>query len=249
MSTAFRTYRFELRPTSAQRGALERTGHARRFAFNWALGRWREHYRDHGTSPDPNDLMRHLAEMKRAPGFEWLADVNAQILQQAVCDVRRAYTNFFERRARYPRFKSRKRDPLRFRVPQHLVLDGERLFAPKLGWIRLCLSRPVAGEIRSATFKRSPEGRWFVAILTRFEAPTPQPVSRAARVVGVDLGLAAFAVMSDGLRIAPEGRRQLVAAGHADTSNACGAQVRPPMEARGDEAGTPAGMPKRFDSG
>ncbi len=129
-------------------------------------------------------------------------EVDSQLLQQALTDLGRAYTNFFERRARFPRFKSRKRDQARFRIPQRVVLRDGRLYCPKLGWIRVRQSRPIGpGEtIKSATSKQTATGQWQVTLVAEFEAPALALASLRpdANVVGIDLGLKTFAVCSDG---------------------------------------------------
>jgi putative transposase len=68
-------------------------------------------------------------------------EYNAQALQQVLADLQRAFANFFERRPRYPRFKSRKQEPGRFRCPQDVKARGGSVFVPKIGWVRIRQSR------------------------------------------------------------------------------------------------------------
>jgi putative transposase len=165
----YRTYRFELRPRAGQARAFYKAAAARRFAYNLALERWRAHYSKTGTSPSRAYLCRELARQKRQPGYEWLCDVSSQVPQQAVTDLWRAFQAFFRGRARYPRFRSRKRDALRFRFPGPVNVRDDRLYLPRIGWTRVRLSRPIHGEIRSVTIRES-RGRWFALVLTRFES-------------------------------------------------------------------------------
>jgi putative transposase len=146
-------------------------------------------------------LSHELTQLRRASGQDWLREVPSQIPQQALVDLWHAYRQFFRGQARYPTFRSRKRDTPRFRIPQHVRVSGTRVYVPKLGWIRLRLSRPVEGPTKSATFKRDARGRWHVTLVQPF-LPHPLPSHPdPPRVVGIDLGLTEFAVLSDGSRI------------------------------------------------
>jgi putative transposase len=194
----YRTYRFQLRPDRSQLRALERAGAARRFAYTLALERWRAYYQQTGASPNRAYLCRELTKQKREPGFEWLRDVSSTVPQQAVADLWRAYQAFFQGRARYPRFRSRKRDAVRFRFPGPVKVRGDLLYLPRIGWTRMRLSRAIHGEIRSVTVRQSESG-WFALILTRFELDgSVTDVGPTSDFVGIDLGLIRTATISDG---------------------------------------------------
>src|SRR5215472_16116322 len=99
-----------MRPSKAQGPVLNRMAGARRFVWNWALRRWKDHYAATGQSISLKQLSTELTALKAQPATAWLNQVDSQALQQALKDLHRAFVNFFARRARYPRFKSRKRD-------------------------------------------------------------------------------------------------------------------------------------------
>lgn len=203
MSTYRKAYRFRLRPTSAQDTLLTQGAGARRWVWNWALRRWKDHYTNHGVSIPLRQLSSELTALKHQPETAWLKDSDSQALQQTLADLHRAFTNFFEKRARYPKFKSKKRDPLRFRIPQRVTLANGTVSVPKVGRIRLRQSRPVEEPTKSATFRRAPDGHWYVTLTTRFEMPdVVLPAPDPKNVIGIDLGLKNFAVLSSGERIA-----------------------------------------------
>ena len=131
---------------------------ARRWVWNWALARRKETYAATGKSISLKQLSAELTALKREPGTAWLGEVDSQALQQVLKDLHRAFTNFFERRARYPRFKSKKRDPMRFRIPQRVRVDDGKVHVPKVGTVRIRQSQPVEEPTRSATFRRSADG-------------------------------------------------------------------------------------------
>jgi putative transposase len=146
-------YRFRLEPPRKQEQTLRQFAGARRWVWNWALAQCQAYYRETGKSLPARELSARLTALKDQPDTAWLRDINAQALQQTLADLHRAFANFFERRARYPRFKSKKRDLPRSRIPQRVRLAGASLRVPKIGPVRMRLSRPVEGTTRSATFK------------------------------------------------------------------------------------------------
>lgn len=191
-----------MRPTKDQEPILNRLAGARRWVWNWALRRWKDYYEVNGKSIGLKQLSTELTALKQQPETAWLKEADSQSLQQTLKDLHRAFTNFFVGEARYPRFKSRKRDPLRFRIPQRVKVADGKVYVPKVGLVRIRQSEPVTETTKSATFRRTPDGHWYVSLVVEFEMPdvalpTPDP----AKVVGVDLGLKDFAVLSGGERV------------------------------------------------
>ena len=201
------TYRYRLNPTVAQETLLNQFAGARRWVWNWALDRKMAHYRQTGTTLSYHDLAGELTQLKQQPETAWLREMDSQSLQQALRDLDSAYQHFFRRVKRgekhkgFPRFKSRKRDTPRFRIPQRVVLHAEAVGVPKIGRIRAVVHRPLEGVTKGATFKREPNGHWFVSIVTEQQAAprTERPVQTH---VGVDVGLKSLAVYSTGETIA-----------------------------------------------
>ncbi len=172
-----------------------------RFVFNKALALQQERH----AAGEPNlnypQLCKALTEWKAQPDLRWLREAPIQPLQQALKNLERAYTNFFKRRAALPRFKKKGRSDS-FRYPQGFKLDqaNGRIFLPKLGWMRLRLSRPVLGTVKNVTVSLR-AGRWFVSIQTEREVEPPVP--QATSAIGIDMGIAHFATFSDGDFITP----------------------------------------------
>ena len=201
-TTIRKAYRYRLEPAASQREQLDRFAGARRFVWNWALAAWKAHYDAHGKSIPAKDLSAMLTALKNQPETQWLREMESQSLQQTLADLQRAFSNFFARRARYPRFKSKKRDHARFRIPQRVTLVGGRLSIPKIGFVPLRLSRTVDGTIKSATFSRDACGHWFVCLSVRCEVPVAAlALPSKGAVVGIDLGLKDAVVLSTGERV------------------------------------------------
>lgn len=196
------TYRYRLDPTSEQERLLNQFAGARRFVWNWALNQKRQHYQQTGTMLSYNNLAAELTQMKQQPATAWLREMDSQSLQQALRDLDSAYQHFF-RRARngekkkgFPKFKSRKTDPPRFRIPQRVKLEGSLVSVPKIGLMKLILHRPLEGVTKSATFKREACGHWYISLVTEQIVPTgDRPVQTH---IGIDVGLKSLVVLSTG---------------------------------------------------
>lgn len=197
-----KAFRFRLKPNAEQFQGLARMAGARRFVWNWALALGQAHYRATGKGMPAAELSRRLTALKLEPETAWLRDVDSQAMQQVLADLRRAYCNFFEKRAGFPRFKSRKTDQARFRIPQRVKIADGRVYVPKVGSVGIRQSQPVEGDTKSATLKRNTCGNWDVTLVTEFEMPdTGLAAVEPSGVIGVDLGLKDFAVLSNGERI------------------------------------------------
>ncbi len=202
-TTLRRVYRFRLEPTPTQEEGFRRYAGARRFVWNWALAQRQAYYKATGKGLSRVALSAAFTALKKESDTAWLSEVDSQLPQQAIIDLYKAFEAFFEKRARYPRFKSKKWDTARFRIPQRVTLTDGYLSVPKIGRVKVRQSQAVEGVTKSATFKRDACGHWFVSLVAEMEMPTvalPAPVEE--RVVGVDLGLKDAVVTSDGDRVA-----------------------------------------------
>ena len=202
--------RFRMKPTKEQGHALNRMAGARRWVWNWALRRWKDHFAATGTSIPMAQLSAELTALKQQPETAWLRGANAQALQQVLADLHHAFKNFFERRARYPKFKGRKTDRARFRIPQGVKIKDGKVAIPTIsnsktgdsdttiGDVRIFQSQDVEETTKSATFKRAADGKWYVSLVVEFEMPDcPIPTPSPAKTVGIDVGLIDFATFSD----------------------------------------------------
>lgn len=193
-------FKFELMPDGEQMRNMRRFAGACRFIYNKALALQKEWYEaDKTTRFSYVKLANMLPEWKRE--LPWLKESHSQILQQSLKNLERAYVNFFQKRAAFPRFKKRGMSDS-FRFPQGVKLEqgNSRIFLPKLGWIRYRNSREMLGVVKNATVSLS-GGKWFVSIQT--EREIEQPIPQATTAIGIDVGIARFATLSDGSFLAP----------------------------------------------
>ena len=189
-------------PTGEQQRQMRRFAGSCRFVFNRALALQKERYEQGEKKLGYAGLCKLLTEWRNGPETPWLADAPVHPLQQTLKDLERAYANFFAKRADFPRFKKKgQRDSFRYPDPKQIKLDqgNSRIFLPKLGWLRYRNSRKVLGEVKNVTVSAS-GGKWFVSIQTEREVEQPIPNGGA---VGIDMGIARFATLSDGTFYAP----------------------------------------------
>jgi putative transposase len=195
-------FKFELMPNGEQRRAMRRFAGACRFVFNKALALQKERYAHGDKKLGYAELCRLLTTWRNGPQTPWLKAAPAHPLQQTLKDLERAYTNFFAKRADFPRFKRKgQSDSFRYPDPLQFKLDqvNGRIFLPKLGWLRYRNSRMALGEPRNVTITCA-GGKWFVSLQTRREVDVPLPHGNA---IGIDVGIARFATFSDGTHLEP----------------------------------------------
>jgi putative transposase len=212
-------YSYRLYPTPVQQQALARLFGCVRVVFNDGLRTREQAYEAGRPYPTDSELSARLTASKATPERAWLGEVSAVPLQQSLADLNLAYQRFFASRMALrdwqaagrkgarpravgpPRFKSRKdrRQSARFTANARFkVLSGGRLRLPKIGDVNVRWSRPLPSPPSSVTVIQDPVGRYFASFVVDTD-----PAADAARFppvgteVGIDLGLAAFAVLSD----------------------------------------------------
>jgi putative transposase len=187
-------FKFELRPHGEQLRNLRQFAGSCRFVYNKALALNVERYEKKEKRLGYAGLCALLPNWKMEHGF--LSNVPAQALQQSLKNLERAYTNFFQKRADFPKFK-KKGQRESFRIPQGFEIDNQngRIKLPKLGWMRYRKSQYILGEASNVTVSESC-GKWYVSVQTEREVETPQHPSTSA--VGMDWGVVNFVTLSDG---------------------------------------------------
>jgi putative transposase len=195
-------FKFELRPSGAQRGQMRCFAGSCCFVYNTGLALQKARFDAGEKHLSYAGLCKQLTQWRSNRETSWLKDAPTHPLQQALKDLERAYTRFFAERADSPHFKKKGRhDSFRYPDPKQIKLDpmNSRLFLPKLGWLRYRNSRQVLGRVKNVTVSLAC-GKWFVSIQT--ERALEHPVPRGG-AVGIDLGVVRFATLSDGTFYAP----------------------------------------------
>lgn len=190
-----KAYRFRIEANCTQREQLERYAGCTRFVWNWFLEQRKQHYAASGKGASWLDQDAQLKHLKAF--YPFLSDCPSQSLQQTLRDLDKAFQSFFKG-AGYPRFKKKgEHDSMRF--PQGFSLCGDHLRLPKIGEVKLRLSRKVHGTIKNVTVSRRGK-HWFASLcceVVEHLAPSTGPA------VGIDLGVANVVSLSTGERVKP----------------------------------------------
>lgn len=189
-----KAFKFELMPKGNPTRKMKRFCGCSRFVFNHALDWQNKQYEADKTFRFSYTKIANLLPEWKIQ-FHWLSECHSQVLQQSLKDLESSFRHFFSKRGRFPRFK-KKGVKESFRFPQGFKLDegNSRIYFPKIGWVRYRKSRDVLGTIKNMTVSQRC-GKWFVAIQTEYSHTA---VSQNNNEIGIDLGIARFATLSNG---------------------------------------------------
>ena len=187
-----KSYKFRTEPTPEQEQSFVHFAGCRRWVWNWALSRKREVYRATGKGIYAKALCQELTALRRE--LRWLQECQAQLLQQTLRDLDKAFEAFFEKRARFPRLKSRKRSPHAFRFPQFTRIEDGFVVLPKIGRVKSRIHRKTEGAVKSATIKQESDGHWYVVFVSHIEIADAVPL--CDQPCGIDLGLESFLTLA-----------------------------------------------------
>lgn len=196
--------KYALMPHPGQEQNLARFAGSCRFTWNRVLALQKERLARGEKVLSYAEACRLLPTWKKNEGTSFLAEAPTHPLQQTLKDLDRALRNAFDRNSpkRFPRFKKKGKslDSFRYPDPKQFRVDAGngRVFLPKLGWLRYRNSLRLEGDPKQITVSRS-AGRWFVSV--QVEVEIGDPVHPSPSRVGIDLGVASFATLSDGSKI------------------------------------------------
>ena len=209
-----RTYRYRLYPNEAQKAELARVFGCSRWVYNWALETKTKAYYQDEESVGFADLSRRLTQQKKSAETEWLQEVSAVTLQQSLRNLNQAFTNFFEGRAEYPSFKSKKGDQTARYVGTAFDIREDRsncsggrrkLRLSKMpGLINVRWSRELPSKPSSCTVTKNAAGQYHVCFVCAEEArllPRVNGEDGDLEFVGVDLGIERLVTLSTGEKV------------------------------------------------
>jgi putative transposase len=200
--------------TEAQEAHFRRACGVARYAYNWALQTWKEMHAA-GEKPSAVNIKARWNAHRKAE-LPWSFEVTKCASGQAVVDLGTAFANFFrdlkkpknQRRARFPRFKSKRSDNGFALWNDQFAIKGDRIRIARLGWVKMHEPLRFAGKIVGARIARIGT-RWHVSV--QVDVGDVALPSAAGEAVGVDLGIETLATLSTGEKIAgPKPRRRLL---------------------------------------
>lgn len=203
-----KTIRVMLLPNNKQQTKLFQYANTARFAYNWAIGREQENYKNGGKFISDGDLRKEFTQLKKTSEYAWLNNVSNNVTKQAIKDACEAYKNFFKGITKSPRFKSKKYSMPKFyqdnvriqftdtRVKIEGFATSKKKNKQRLNWIRLAEhGRIPIGNIRYMNPRIKYDGlNWYITVGIEYENSTAPPTNEG---VGIDLGIKDLAICSD----------------------------------------------------
>ncbi|WP_329567090.1 RNA-guided endonuclease InsQ/TnpB family protein [Streptomyces sp. NBC_01361] len=226
-----RAFKYRFYPTDAQAAELSRTFGCVRKVYNLALvARTEAWARQERVNYNATSAM--LTAWKRTEELAFLNDVSSVPLQQTLRHLQTAFANFFAKRAKYPRFKSRKksRKSAEYTTSGFRFRDGRLTLAKMNEPLNIVWSRtlPSGAKPSTVTVSQDAAGRWYVSLLC--EDPSVSPLPASDQAVGIDVGLDHLLTLSTGEKIAnPRHERK-------DRARLAKAQQNLSRKAKGDGA-------------
>jgi putative transposase len=194
-----RAYKYRFYPTPEQEQILSQTFGCVRFVYNSIL-RWRtDAFYQQQLKVGYVEANAQLSRMKKDPELAFLSEVSSVPLQQCLRHQQTAFKNFFEGRAQYPKFKSKRhRQSAEFTRSAFKYRDGKMYLAKSKTPLDIRWSRELPGEPSTVTVSKDSAGRYFVSCLCEFE-PSKLPVTPS--MTGIDLGLRDLFITDKGERV------------------------------------------------
>ena len=195
---AQRGYKTELDLNNKQRTACLKHSGAARFTYNWGLNQKKLAYEHGEKTPNAIELHRRLNVIKPTE-LPWMYEVSKCSPQEALRNLDRAFDNFFKKRGKFPKFKSKKNGIGGFRLTGTIKVTENSVQLPRLGILKLKERGylPLTAKILSASVSER-AGRWFVSLQVEEDIPEYTGVKDEHDTVGVDLGIKTLATVSDG---------------------------------------------------
>lgn len=197
-----------LLPNNKQKTKLFQYAGTSRFAYNWALAKEQENYRNGGKFIPDASLRKEFTHLKKTEGYTWLYNVSNNVTKQAIKDACDAYKRFFKDLAKFPRFKSRKhsipsfyQDSVKIQFTDtHVKLEGfvssKKKNKQKLNWIRLAEHNRIPVGCKYSNPRIKFDGiNWYLTVGIEYKNSNPPPSNGG---IGIDLGIKELAVCSDG---------------------------------------------------
>ncbi len=203
-----KTIRVMLLPNNKQQTKLFQYANTARFAYNWALGREQENYKNSGKFISDKDLRKEFTQLKKTSEYAWLNNISNNVTKQAIKDACEAYRNFFKGITKFPRFKSKKYSAPKFYqdnvkiqfTDTYVKVEGfatsKKKNKQKLNWIRLAEHERIPSEnIKYINPRIKYDGlNWYITVGIEYEDSIDFPINEG---VGVDLGIKDLAICSD----------------------------------------------------
>ena len=203
-----KSIKVQLNPNNKQLTKLFQYASCTRFAYNWALAREQENYRQGNKFLQDGELRKEFTQLKKQEDYKWLTKISNNVPKQAIKDACDSYKRFFKGQSKYPKFKSKKRskpsfyqDNVKIKFTEtHVKIEGfatsRKKNKQKLNWIKLYEKGRIPTNCKYMNPRITYDGlHWYISVSVEVDDNTSIPTSEG---IGIDLGLKDLAVCSDG---------------------------------------------------
>ena len=203
------TLKVQLNPNNKQLTKLFEYAGCSRFAYNWAIAREQENYKQGNKFLSDNELRKEFTQLKKQDDYKWLNKISNDVTKQAIKDACNSYKRFFKGKSKHPKFKSKKNSKQSFYqdnvkiqfTDTHVKIEGfagsKRPNKQQLNWIKLCEKGRIPPNCKYMNPRFTFDGlHWWVSVSIETENNTNIPPNDKG--VGIDLGLKDLAICSDG---------------------------------------------------
>ena len=204
-----RSIKVRLNPNNKQLTKLFQYAGSARFAYNWAINREEENYKQGNKFLSDMDLRKEFTQLKKLSEYKWLNEVSNNVTKQAIKDACNAYKKFFKGQCKFPKFKSRKystpsfyQDNVQIKFTEnHVKVEGfsmsKKQNKQKLNWIKLYEKRKIPTDCKYLNPRFTYDGLyWYVSVGVEVDDNT-ENIPQSNEGIGIDLGIKDLAVCSD----------------------------------------------------
>lgn len=193
-----KSHKIKLYPNKSQQVLLKKSCGVARFAYNWALNKWQEDYKN-GIKNSAYSLVNHLNSIKKTE-FPWMQDTGKTCSQYAIHNVEKAFKKMWKDGNGYPSFKKKggKDSFVSVENKQQFKQKDFKIKLPKIGWIKCAENLRFSGEVNNVSVKRVAD-MWFAIINIEVNPIETPLIGENQAVIGVDMGVKSLIVLSDGV--------------------------------------------------
>ena len=195
-------------PNNKQKTKLFQYANTARFAYNWALDREQENYKNGEKFISDGDLRKEFTQLKKTEEYAWLNEIDCDVPKQAIKDACDSYKRFFKGYSKFPRFKSKKHSVPKFYqdnvkiqfTDTHVKVEGfatsKKKNKQKLNWIRLAEHGRIPTDCKYMNPRIKYNGlNWYITVGIEYEDSDTLPSNEG---IGIDLGIKDLSICSDG---------------------------------------------------
>ena len=207
-----KSFKVMLLPNNKQNTKLFQYAGTSRMAYNWAIGRQQENYKNGGKFISDNELRKEFTQLKKTPEYQWLNTISNNVPKQAIKDACNTYKRFFKGQCKNPKFKSKKKstpsfyqDTLKIQFSRtHVKLEGfaisKKKNKQKLNHVKLAEKNRIPTDVKYYNPRVTYDGlNWWISVGVDCERNNITINSNGnIQGVGIDLGITDLAICSDG---------------------------------------------------